>query len=59
MGGGDWNDGMDRVGIGGKGESVWLAWFMIATIQGFIGLCTRLERDELVSVWRGAMVGTG
>ena len=28
IGGGDWNDGMNRVGIGGKGESVWLAWFL-------------------------------
>ena len=25
---GDWNDGMNRVGIEGKGESVWLAWFL-------------------------------
>ena len=28
MGGGDWNDGMNRVGIEGRGESVWLAWFL-------------------------------
>ena len=28
MGTGDWNDGMDRVGEGGKGESVWLGWFL-------------------------------
>jgi cellobiose phosphorylase len=27
IGGGDWNDGLNRVGIGGKGRSVWLAWF--------------------------------
>ena len=27
MGGGDWNDAMNRVGIGGRGESVWLSWF--------------------------------
>ncbi len=33
--GGDWNDGMDRIGIGGRGESVWLAWFQIATIELF------------------------
>ena len=26
--GGDWNDGMNRVGIQGKGESVWLGWFL-------------------------------
>jgi cyclic beta-1,2-glucan synthetase len=29
IGGGDWNDGFNRVGIEGKGESVWLAWFLI------------------------------
>ena len=27
MGSGDWNDGMNRVGIEGKGESVWLGFF--------------------------------
>jgi len=32
---GDWNDGMNRVGIEGRGESVWLAWFLIATLRRF------------------------
>ncbi len=35
MGSGDWNDGMNRVGIDGKGESVWLAWFLITTLRRF------------------------
>jgi cyclic beta-1,2-glucan synthetase len=35
MGSGDWNDGMNRVGIEGKGESVWLAWFLISTLRRF------------------------
>ncbi|CAN5166436.1 hypothetical protein BH09GEM1_BH09GEM1_23090 [soil metagenome] len=35
IGSGDWNDGMSRVGILGKGESVWLAWFLIATLRRF------------------------
>jgi cellobiose phosphorylase len=35
MGGGDWNDGMNRVGIGGKGESVWLAWFLDVAFRAF------------------------
>ncbi|MEJ2667081.1 MAG: glucoamylase family protein [Deinococcales bacterium] len=39
MGGGDWNDGMNRVGIGGHGESTWLAWFLIATLARFAPLC--------------------
>jgi cyclic beta-1,2-glucan synthetase len=38
MGHGDWNDGMNRVGAGGKGESVWLAWFAIAVFRRFAGL---------------------
>jgi cellobiose phosphorylase len=33
---GDWNDGMNRVGVEGRGESVWLAWFLITTLRGFI-----------------------
>lgn len=32
---GDWNDGMNRVGAEGRGESVWLAWFLVATLRGF------------------------
>lgn len=43
IGTGDWNDGMNRVGEGGKGESVWLGWFLIATIDAFLSI-TR-ERD--------------
>jgi cyclic beta-1,2-glucan synthetase len=35
MGTGDWNDGMNRVGEEGKGESVWLAWFLFATLKEF------------------------
>ncbi|PYT46024.1 MAG: glycosyltransferase 36 associated protein, partial [Acidobacteria bacterium] len=36
--GGDWNDGLNRVGLGGKGESVWLAWFEICVLNDFIEL---------------------
>jgi cyclic beta-1,2-glucan synthetase len=32
---GDWNDGMSRVGVQGRGESVWLAWFLAATLRAF------------------------
>jgi cyclic beta-1,2-glucan synthetase len=35
IGSGDWNDGMNRVGIEGKGESVWLAWFLINALRKF------------------------
>jgi cellobiose phosphorylase len=45
MGGGDWNDGMNEVGIAGKGESVWLAWFFYTVLGDFIPLCHQ-EDDE-------------
>ena len=35
MGNGDWNDGMNLVGAGGKGESVWLAFFLITVLKRF------------------------
>lgn len=38
IGCGDWNDGMNHVGRDGKGESVWLAWFLYANLQLFSGL---------------------
>ncbi len=38
MGCGDWNDGMNLVGHGGKGESVWLAWFLYENLQLFAAL---------------------
>jgi cellobiose phosphorylase len=43
MGGGDWNDGMNGVGIGGKGESVWLAWFFYAVLDQFIPLSQHMK----------------
>ena len=49
MGAGDWNDGMDRVGSEGKGESVWLAWFLSDTIQKFMVVATLREDEEFVN----------
>ena len=46
MGTGDWNDGMNRVGEHGKGESVWLGWFLHATLNAFIPLAR--ARGDLV-----------
>ena len=46
MGGGDWNDGMNEVGIGGTGESVWLGWFLYALLGDFIPLCNQEEDLE-------------
>ena len=40
MGSGDWNDGMNLVGIGGKGESVWLGFFLYEGLSSFGRLAT-------------------
>jgi cyclic beta-1,2-glucan synthetase len=44
MGMGDWNDGMNRVGEKGEGESVWLGWFLHAALMAFAPLA--LARRE-------------
>ena len=43
MGSGDWNDGMNLVGIHGKGESVWLAFFLIEVLNEFIALALQAQ----------------
>jgi len=46
MGGGDWNDGMNMVGIEGKGESVWLGWFVYAVLKAFKPMCDYQQDSE-------------
>ena len=50
IGSGDWNDGMNRVGVEGKGESVWLAWFLIDTCRKFAVHAEALGQNA-VAVW--------
>ncbi len=45
MGSGDWNDGMDKVGNEGKGESVWLAFFLYNVLKAFEDVA-KLNNDE-------------
>lgn len=45
MGSGDWNDGMNHVGIKGRGESIWLGWFLHATLTRFVRLCDAMRED--------------
>ncbi|HEX5447245.1 MAG TPA: glucoamylase family protein [Pirellulales bacterium] len=52
MGTGDWNDGMNRVGAGGKGESVWDAWFLLAILPTWIDVATRRGDEERAAKWR-------
>jgi cyclic beta-1,2-glucan synthetase len=49
--GGDWNDGMNRVGEGGKGESVWLGWFLLKTLDYFIPVAREFKDDKRASRW--------
>jgi len=47
IGGGDWNDGLNRVGEKGRGESVWLAWFLMDVLNRFAEICDqRGEQDR-------------
>jgi cyclic beta-1,2-glucan synthetase len=47
MGSGDWNDGMNRVGDHGQGESIWLAWFLARVSTDFAPICeVRGDRDR-------------
>lgn len=47
IGDGDWNDGFDKVGNGGRGESVWLSWFASYVLDGFTGLCEVLGEQDI------------
>ena len=50
MGTGDWNDGMNQVGAGGQGESVWNGWFILATLREFASLAEQ-RGDATRAAW--------
>ncbi len=52
MGDGDWNDGMNLVGAKGKGESVWLGWFLVTVMTRFAPLCDSMGDPAQASTWR-------
>ncbi len=47
--GGDWNDGMNRVGIQGRGESVWLGFFLYEVLERFSAVARARDDDEFAS----------
>ena len=51
IGTGDWNDGMNRVGERGKGESVWLGWLFLKTVEMFAPYADTRD-PERASAWR-------
>jgi cyclic beta-1,2-glucan synthetase len=57
MGSGDWNDGMNRVGHQGRGESVWLAWFLCSVVAGFAPLARGRGEAERAQRWEDAAAG--
>ncbi|MGL6042562.1 MAG: GH36-type glycosyl hydrolase domain-containing protein, partial [Sandaracinobacteroides sp.] len=59
IGTGDWNDGMDAVGEGGKGESIWLGWFLHMALTDFASLAERFQRPEKALEWRKHAAGLG
>ncbi len=57
MGSGDWNDGMNRVGHEGRGESVWLAWFLCQVVVDCLPLASARGDSARVQRWQQALAG--
>jgi cyclic beta-1,2-glucan synthetase len=52
IGTGDWNDGMNRVGSAGTGESVWLGWFLHTNLWEFARLADLRGEHRRAEMWR-------
>jgi cellobiose phosphorylase len=52
MGAGDWNDGMNLVGLEGKGESVWLGFFLYEVLQKFAHLADQIHDNDAATLCR-------
>jgi cyclic beta-1,2-glucan synthetase len=52
IGSGDWNDGLNRVGADGRGESVWMAWFLCFVLDHFAPVCERQGDPERADYYR-------
>jgi cellobiose phosphorylase len=52
---GDWNDGMNRIGAAGRGESVWLAWFLYHVLDRYTSVCEKRGDHEHAERYRRAM----
>ncbi len=57
FGTGDWNDGMNRVGEAGRGESVWLGWFLFATLKAFEPIAVARGDRKRAAQWKKRMTG--
>ena len=52
IGSGDWNDGMNRVGDEGRGESIWLGWFLYAALSAFAAFADDRGERTRADDWR-------
>jgi len=52
FGTGDWNDGMNRVGAAGRGESVWLGWFLHSALLKFAAVADQRGESPKATLWR-------
>jgi cyclic beta-1,2-glucan synthetase len=57
IGSGDWNDGMNRVGIEGRGESVWLGWFLCSVLGAFAPIAEARGERVRAGRWRDQVRG--
>jgi cyclic beta-1,2-glucan synthetase len=51
IGSGDWNDGMNRVGHEGKGESVWVGWFLLSIIPEMAKIAEIRGESARAGIW--------
>jgi cyclic beta-1,2-glucan synthetase len=52
MGIGDWNDGMSLVGAEGRGESVWLGWFLVSLLEPFAKVAEARGEADRAGIYR-------
>jgi len=57
MGSGDWNDAMNRVGHEGRGESVWLGWFLCTVVAEFAPIARTRGETQRAGRWEAAAQG--
>ena len=59
MGTGDWNDGMNRVGRLGRGESIWLGFFLFTILRRFLPICAERKDHARVARYREHLSALG
>lgn len=52
IGAGDWSDGLNHVGKEGKGESVWMGWFLAKSLEGFSAICATRGETKRAEKYR-------